>query len=654
MIKKMFFNKKEEKGIALPVAVVAMFVLFAIAGAYFISTLNECNKVFSEKAGVGAIETANAGAERAIWFVQQQVDSNPQWQPANHEIELLQTNYDYFKNLSCVDKRKPDKYIQSCVQVGLTSPGTTSPSIGGIGAKVYAVKMRQEDDPTTPEVEWAIYSLGIDRLASPSMLGTSRMDMKVTKIIVRLGTPPLWYDDWVLGDYGENNSTPGQHLHIGGPPLPDGPTVYKSSGWRDNVPVGNAPLTRHEAFTEKRDPPYPPFNPTPEWYDGWQKNSNFKVIMNTPDADTKLQNAIKQGVITQDDITTGVHKPFPNIDLNKFGLPGSGAEIEADYYIDLNNPNPNTDIRDLRHNKHGWTIINNSDGSKTLVQNKQIGLFGKVKDQSLLRPTADALWDENGDGYTVIYIPNTDINIRIYNLMIMPEIEKGGERDVTRAIIVSRGKGQNLFDNADADGRVLLFGGCQYGADMERNSNVGIDIRGEIRPYEFAEEYGAFYDFTWEDATQEMSVRRINYATLTNTSFYTMGKKSGALSLLSENDIIISVPGGDSKDPGDPQSIFRGLVYSKRNVILQEDLLLRGAVIAKESVKFVDQATLWPGLSSWGDGFDIALCHEDAFNSSDGTRGLLPDRIRPRGGGTGRMQIIAWENITGKKIQDTF
>jgi hypothetical protein len=518
--------------------------------------------------------------------------------------------------------------------------------------------MQQEDDPNTTPIEWAIYSIGIDRPASILGAKAGKMEVRVTKIIVQIGTTTGgWPHDKVIVDYGENRSTPGQHIHIGGPPLPDGPTIYKADGWTDNAPVGS-PTARGGVFLQQRPQPPTPYS---EWWDGWQQSSNFKIEMNNPQPGATLQNAINDGVITNDDITTGVNLPFPDIDLSKFGLPGEGAEIEADYYIDLNNPNYNTDIRDLRHNNHGWEIVDNTDGSKTLVQPmKPIGLFGKVVDQSLI-PGGDCLYDINGDGYTVIYIPESntmDINIRIYNLRIMPKIKKGNEEDITRAIIVSRDKGQNLYDGADYEGKVELYPGLYWGADEERNSNVGIDIRGEICPNDFPAGRDAFYDFVWDDTTQKMTIRRINYATLSDTVFYTMGEESGALSLLSENDIIISTPGigFDIEDPGDPQSIFRGLVYSKRNVILQEDLLLRGAIVAKEGIDFVDQSVLWPGLSEMGDGFDIALCYENPFESSDGTRSFIHGTLEPtRGGGTGRIQVIAWENIGGyKQIQQTF
>jgi len=629
---------KQERGITLPVGIVVMVILFSIASALFISTQNQATKALSDKAGVTAIAAANVGAERAIWYIQQKLDNDPNWHPNGNEEVLLDTNYDYFKTLT-PKNRRPDEYAQECIQVGSTVPGKTSGSIGGVGCQVYAVKLKRgPEEIALGDNIWGIYSLGIDR--TPGIfagIGPSKMELRVEKVIVQLGTEQQGLPDTPINTPGDIETTQGQRIHIGGPPIPGLPVVNVRS-WNDSAPLDD-PIFRGGIFTAHN--PQPPASPE-GWGDGWYRQNDFRMAQS--------------------------QTAPPDIPLEKVGLPGSGADIIADYYIDLNNPNYQNDPRDLRYRDNGWELINNRDGSRSLIPPhgtytgdfKKIYLFGRHVDPQLLSPERKALYDVNGDGYTVIYIPEGNTNIRIYDLTIMPEVEG----DVCRAIIVSRGRGSNLYDGADTRGYVHLpatgWGGRQgerlIAADQQRNSNTAIDIRGIIKPYNFTSA-STFLDFIWDNVNQEMRIGEISYGEVRDDGIYRLDRSSGSLSLLADNDIILSTPdANDGGDPNDPQSIIRGLIYSKRNIIFEEDFLLRGAIIAGGNINFVDQSGLWISQRGYGDGFDIAICHENAFASSDGERNLLPDELRPGGGGTlGSVRVISWENIRGRdQIRNTF
>jgi hypothetical protein len=173
-----------------------------------------------------------------------------------------------------------------------------------------------------------------------------------------------------------------------------------------------------------------------------------------------------------------------------------------------------------------------------------------------------------------------------------------------------------------------------------------------------------FMDFIWNDATNDIDVGRIDNGTVRDReSNEIIGSQTGCISLLSKHDIILTWKGDAGEDISphwDPQSIMRGLIYSEKGKIrLQRDLLLRGSIMAGNGIEFVDQGDpnqVTPALVQYGDGYDFALCFEDVTNLDDGTRAGLINSVLPTGGGgTGKIQIIAWENISGyKQIQDTF
>jgi hypothetical protein len=276
------------------------------------------------------------------------------------------------------------------------------------------------------------------------------------------------------------------------------------------------------------------------------------------------------------------------------------------------------------------------------------------------------------DGYTVIYIPEDGPNFRTTQLRgpgigIMP----GEEGKRTHAMIVALGKGRNLCgkngeNRADANGYNFMGTGYrppQGGptTDMEGDNNVSIEIRAGIGMYPIFSATGeSFMDFIWKDRYSGIQPGKIvNGELKEDNSLPSFGSKTGTLAILSKYNIILGTE-EESTDIGyaDPQIVFRGILYSQEgSVRLQEDLLLRGSIMAAKGVEFVDQSELWQALSSHGDGFDIAICHENARRlDDDENESMFPIGILPTGGaGTGRIQIIAWENISGyKQIQDTF
>lgn len=655
MMKK-FFNGEE--GIALTVAAVITVILFLIASAYFISTQSENTRALADKAGVKAIDVANAGAERAIWNVQQELDNNPDWQPAGNEMRLF-GNYDYFENLSEQDKKNPDKYAKECIQVGSTVPGETSGSIGGVGSKVYAVKMRREDDPTTDQVEWAIYSLGIDR--SSDILG-GKMEMRVTRVIVQLGATVEFPDD--LGMYGggpqTSQSVVNQRFHISGGRI--NPVLYMEGGWNDNGDIildgyPGRSLGKVESGKKKGD--------------GWDPNSRFRfqTLQGNPEpGNSSVRESISYGT-----------RDIPNLRLENL------KDI-ADYYI-TNTCEVAGDMRDLRN--LGWQLSDEKGnivdmsypGPKSLVPpyDRQILIWKNYDPNLVPREWQPGQYDnytditgKNGqpDGYTIFYIPPGDINIR-FGYGKTPICVMSGEGNLTRAIIASEGKGRNFYDESAAScpelGGQVFVRGREYdfmASDKNLNENVGVDIRGVIAMLaNNGKEIGkkSFMDFIWNPDTNDIDVGGIDKGIVTDRpNNKIIGSQTGCLSILSKYDVSLTTTGcglHDSSSFYDPQSIMRGLIYSEEGKIrLQTDLLLRGSIMAKKGIEFVDSRDpnqVTRALVQSGDGYDFALCFEDVTNLDDGTHPALVSTVLPQTGG-GIMRILSWENINGRQIQKTF
>lgn len=74
--------KKNEKGMALIVAIFVTIFLLFISMAFFTSSRNVANSSRQNWAGLVSSEIADGGAERAVWYVQKMLDSNPTWIPA--------------------------------------------------------------------------------------------------------------------------------------------------------------------------------------------------------------------------------------------------------------------------------------------------------------------------------------------------------------------------------------------------------------------------------------------------------------------------------------------------------------------------------------------------------------------------------------------
>ncbi|MEW6096805.1 MAG: hypothetical protein AB1567_09820 [bacterium] len=672
MIRRNFL--KQEKGIALTVAAVVMVILFLIATAFFISVQSESSKTLADKAGVKAIDAANVGAERAIWCVQQKLDNDPNWQPAGTESTLFNTNYDYFEKLNS-DKRNPENYVKECIQIGSTVPGTTYASIGGLGSQVYAVKLKRgPEEVALGDNYWSICSLGIDR--TPGIFGgkwPSKMELRVAKVIIKLGLGIEFTSNLGMYSGGSqlNQSRINERLHISGGRVD--PVLYMEGGWNDNGNYNNGGIAGdYEGCTLSTD------QHGNGKGDGWDPNSQFKF--QTLEGNSVPENAQSSGVIES---TTYGKMNIPDLKLENL-------QSIADYYI-TSEARVDGDLRDLRNldwklvDENGNILPDNTapkdySGQLSLIPpyNRIISIWNEYKSELLTNEFKqwaprgyDIYQDKTGDGYTIFYIPEGNTNIRIGYGRTPICIMYGGEGNLTRAIIASEGKGRNFYDEdavKNNEGYVFVRGpNYNYmGSDRNLNENVGIDIRGGIWPFANNGEWigrNTFSDFIWNSQTNDIDVGTIdNGEVVDRESNDILGSQTGTLSILSKHDVILTWTGGALEDIApdwDPQSVMRGLMYSEEGKIrLQMDLLLRGSIMAGNGIEFVDQSdddqVTIPLVQCGGDGYDFALCFENVTKLDDGTPAAIPTSILDTGG-SGTMEVIAWENIRGRKqIQNTF
>ncbi|MBU1754578.1 hypothetical protein KKG56_12160, partial [bacterium] len=173
--------KKNEKGMALIVAIFVTIFLLFISMAFFTSSRNVANSSRQNWAGLVSSEIADGGAERAVWYVQKMLDSNPTWIPATStESVSLQGDYDNF-----VKNYGEERYKYADYGVKLIEDKITDRPKEYQSSQIYAVKMVKRDDPNTTVEEWLICSAGATRFAL-SGKGSAK-EIKGTEILVRLG-----------------------------------------------------------------------------------------------------------------------------------------------------------------------------------------------------------------------------------------------------------------------------------------------------------------------------------------------------------------------------------------------------------------------------------------------------------------------------------
>jgi hypothetical protein len=255
--------------------------------------------------------------------------------------------------------------------------------------------------------------------------------------------------------------------------------------------------------------------------------------------------------------------------------------------------------------------------------------------------TNGVYYDRNGDGYTTIYVGYGP------NLRIMPyrgytaslQIRPGA-----RCIIASQGKGNNFYKSGDG---VSTYGGMLMGADIQSNNNVSIEIRGRIAG---EEKPGA----TWKEVYKEkddipyLGFHSKGYLYDTSTPPQPMGENWGALSIIGENDVIISETGDirmtAQSSTYDSHSDFRGFIYSKKNLKIQTDILFQGMMVGLANADILDTGSCGWGLAEGSDGWDPSLYYEDPLNPSGNGRSFFPKEFSPGGQTNSRdMVVLSWE-----------
>lgn len=685
--------KNAEQGIALTVGAFVMVVLFIIATAFFISVQSETNKSLAEKARIHAYPVADAGSERALWYIQKKLE-DANWIPKNlaqnGTLKLFNSDYDQFVKPRTGAEAKSLVYTQYGVKLG----GSSDP-----GSQLYAAKMVYIRTATPPEgdfEEWALYSAGITRSAGVMAGGAkSHREIRAIKTVIRIPTAqPGWPGEVINFDGLDPNGRqtliyPNTRQHIaGGKQIP---VIYSANG-QNNDPVTTGVNNATYPFN---------YNPAKKFYqsDGYAEDAGARFIFETAKSSTGSSTTdnvptVPESVLKPGDIHTNVNRQFPNLNINQFGI-GTNSTIQADYFYD---PSKGDELNPTEYNPDdlralGWVVVTNPDSSKSLMPptNTTHLVWGRTTDASL---TATVLKNQgegrnvihytnhNGaDQYTVIYIPKGGPNLRIAGflgaqMIVMPSTST----DRTQAVIVSQGSGSNLYGSGtiktervygDPDKYGFVYGTSNnpnfpggegmpqlFGADMVRDGNVGIEIRGQMGIYDTDWGYGAggSLDFSWNSANNWPSAAAIdrngNFKTFSNTSM-----PESTLSLLSDDNIIITSDG--ELGGASMWSNFRGLIYSKKKVRLQGDVLIRGAIFSGQgtehgalgrSTYLVDESKVWLGIRTGlaPNGYDLSMCLENIFDLDNGGS-AIPMSLRPSSQlVVRRLTIVSQDDVSNK------
>ncbi len=602
MIRKI---SNQEKGIAMIIAPMVMIVLFLLAMAFFVSTQTEMSKSMTDKIGVISLNVSNAGAERTIWRIQQQLDNDPNWLPQDGE-SLFGTDYD-----SLIREKDPTVY--KSYGVSLIS--------GGEGSYLYGIKMVHEDDLTTPDFdEWAIYAAGVMRTPSPSGLMSSLKKVEQVRVLVRLGVQQLGFPPDSI--HANRLLTPTNSLAYLYPDANGNSTVYSEQSAEDTV---DTPLLQHQ-------------------YTPWARKDGYRGDFDYRTSGPTIPPALQNADNTNDNITTQTNvpsQPTPDANLDYFrtiaDYTASGGVIR----------DRNGIIISGRH------ITTRTDGNNHRLYNigvhptAMVVFKGTNPTQPPNQPNVPVFYDVNGDGQTVFYLEDgslrTDGSIRI-----TPN---------TRGIIVTRGRWVNTVDmEVDFNNPPPVMGYTDE--NNQRNENIGIAIYGGILslddsgnswPYlNKTSVYRPYTDLTLEGKTVDYLEPLIGF----NRG------DLGTLDLFSEYDILMAPTplevsgGGPFRENG---MIWRGFIYSKGSIMKYKDFILKGAIMAKEEFRIGNQGRLgrtmldylFPPAGShsggtyYDDGSDLILGYENI----NGNRNYFNNVFAggQGGRGTGRMQILAWE-----------
>jgi len=600
------YNKKsvqKEKGIALIMAIFVALFLLAVSLAYIVCSKNNLNQSHLSQGKINGIVAAEAGMERALWFLQERADAAQEIP----EGKILGDYDELLKNYKDKTKATKDGVI-----------------ILGMGTNTrYAVMTAYEEDDisngtVTNGKELAIYAIAVTRQANT--MGGEVSNIKAMKMLVRIGAREGGMIEVVFGGKGEIRQLDNSQWQIKG-------KIYTEEGFVQNA----EPIDYHEVDNSSLYPKR----------DGFLNDTNVELQGPWTNTITPISGAATLTRGSMDKQT------LPDINVADFAsTKGSygGYDyayqdlIEKGWYVEngaLIKP-VTQPIMSIWSNPPG-TVTN---GTFTLntddpwVQKIMVGCY--TTSDNL---TKSIFYDINGDGYTTIYLgPGTP------NLRIMPgkdmdeqsiEVKPGA-----RGIIASQGMGNNYTVLPDG---ISTWGAMSMGADIQENNTVGVEIRGQI----VAGRGSSIHPIYKEESTGVPSIWTFNVGDGYYRPIHAlMGDNWGALSILSDNDVIISESGLRASAPNTDGggSNFRGFVYSKNNLKIQSDILFQGMMIGVNSANIADPAASGEGMGRSCNGWDPSLYYEDALHPTGGMS-FFPNEMAPSSSvaNSRKMTVLSWE-----------
>lgn len=597
---KIFFN--QEKGIALTIAVFVMIILFLIATALFISTQNESTNSMADTARMNSLMVSNSGAERAIWYVQQKFDNTPNWEPQDRQNLFTEEKPTVDCNKLVKEK---DPEIYKMYGIGLTKPEGYS--------NLYGSQMRHENDPGTPEDEWAIYTVGVMR--TPSLKLSSRK-ISVIKVLVKLGTTTS--------------------------PFPDIDIMTGSDGvkdtWQEN--------TRLRLFNPNRKariviPDGLDYNPGSIPGGAYRGKENDNMYYNS-------DNSIVDGMLTKIGAETQqvVFYSKKDIDTELTSIGGVSTSQEEINFPDLN--------LSIYEGKADYTAQQLTDKGVLVKQGNAYYLqkdividnageenFNIPKNKQHPYDYARLVDKTNSDGLVIIYVPDGSLILRPNNWNPGRELTVGTD---SHGMIVTRGKSPNYrFPFEDSLDPLVSDTGFQSFSFSYDPTPDELTKKGQSMWWE---------QHDWADIGKDIN-NNLSYIYDGNKEYNGLSTEPmkdelliGTLDILSDYDIILSQPG--QSDSGWWTSRFRGFIYSKGYVHLRSDLTQKGSTMAGKGIRWYDQGNLATAYKASGDGYDWTLYGESPLGRRDSKGEILfPYRITGGGGGGIRkFAIIAFSDVS--------
>lgn len=580
--------------------------------------------------------TAEAGMERSLWYVQQRYDMNNEIQETESasfgDYEQLLKHYR--------DNKKVEQY------------GVLIPKLGE--KTRYAMKtVWEEDENVDNGKELAIYVIGVDKLASVSAAGETAM-VKGMKMLIRVGARKT---GWIEGGIVVNDQ-----LNIPENSRVQGKgKMFSNTGIKDQI-TSNTTVADSNGNTNNQ----------------LKSTTNDKKLVEGTDIiaqSPKLTNINLLRSIPSNVSIDKEEKPFQK--LPKFNI-ADFASSKGDYrgpdycYNDLVGDDKkgwknegNVLVSSTDHMMNVWddpplqqdtngNFVSDSNGNPMLdTTNKYVKKWMEngISSEAIQR---GMYYDRNGDGYTTIYLDSNAPNLRVMpygslvnSMVVLP---------CARGVIASQGHGNNFYDANAKDGIVPRSyknksGGTSIitvGVDRVLNDNVSIEIRGDIWGSSLLESQWTNHVYKEDSGVVKRAIYANNWYNRSNLWYEEMGEKWGALSIIGENDVIISSLGStthvDDYIGVDPASVFRGFVYSEKNVQVQTDLLIQGMIMGK-SATIADQGSLGWGMARMGDGGDLSFFEENVKQPSGGGKSFFPLDVAPNssGGNLRHMCVLSWE-----------